>query len=62
MATATRTAKITIHLTLSEREAKFLRDFTQNCLDGDPAAESMEVREARESIFNAIDTGLKKRK
>jgi len=62
MATATKEIDITITLVMDEREARFLRNLTQNCIDGDLAAESLDDREDRESIFEAVDTGLKKRK
>ena len=62
MAVATRITEITITLVMDEREAKFLRAFTQNCIDGDPAAESLDDREDRVSIFTVVDKQLKKRK
>jgi len=62
MATATKDIEITITLIMNEREARYLRSFTQNCIDGDPAKEPLAHKEDRESIFEAVDTGLKKRK
>ena len=64
MATATREAKITITLVMNKTEAIFLRDLTQNRIvdDRDTTQESDFNEKARESIFTAVDTGLKKRK
>lgn len=59
MATATRMTEITITLVMDKEEAEFLRDFLY---DDDVVTVSDEHKAIRESLFIAVDTGLKKRK
>ncbi len=58
MATATKEIEVTITLTLNEEEATYLRDMTEHSVEGELTSYQM----IRTDIYNAIDTGLKKRK
>lgn len=62
MAVASRKTEIIITLVIDGPEAEFLRDFTQYCLDGEPAAEDLDIKIIREGIHNTIDKQLRKRK
>lgn len=62
MATATKETKVTITLVLSEAEAFLIRNITREPIVVDGMSETTNECKCRESIFNAVDTGLKKRK
>lgn len=59
----TKTQKL-IRLELTEKEARWLKDLTQNYLGGGeyPFSEKPEARKIREDIFTSLNKSLKNKK